>query len=260
MTEAEIATATATAPTPAAPWAKEAETRFADEASRAAFDDYMRTVNQPYITKVEAERAEAQRVAQEAADKAWVHDAINEDPAAAFADIFAQVYGDDASARVAALISAGFTPEQAGGIVEEEETVALTKLPPEVQAAVEYATQAKAAQEQAAVDAATQVEVDAAKAEYDAWRGALLEKEPDIKESTLHRYVLSAEIADDATAQALFDAALAAYREDFPAPVVAGAPAVLGGRAAPDGGGPQDKPRTLAEAADRIWSAGASKK
>ena len=270
MTEDEIAAASAAEAAVAAdaaaapvvtdsPWHKEAEARFTDPTARAAFDSYMREVNAPYVTKLEQDRAEAQRAAAEAVDKAWVLDAINEDPAAAIADIFSQVYGEDASARVSALIAAGFSVEDAGGIVEQEETLDLDKLPAEVREAVEYAQTQKAAQAAAEVAAAQQAEIDSATTEYDAWRAELLKSEPDIKESTLHRYVLSADVADDATAADLFKTALAAYREDFPSPAGSAAPATLG----PGGGsGPAapGKPRTLAEAADRIWSAGASNK
>lgn len=265
-TDAAVVTPPAVVETPPpadAPWTKDITELFEDEAVRSQVDAYLREKQQPYITKLESDRAEAKAAAEEAAAEGWVLRALNEDPAAALLDISTQIYGAEMGQRVNDLITAGATPadaEAAAAAEADPEEIDLAKLPQGVREAVEFASAEKARQAQAEIDKQAQAEIDSATAEYDTWRAALLAAQPDVKENTLHRYVMSVNVPDNASAEELFAAALAAYREDFPAPTVEtkDAPATVGGRAAPDGGG-MKTPKTLAEAADMIWEAAAGR-
>lgn len=270
MTAAEIAAAAAAAavatpepaaavepaavvvePTPAAapaPWAKEAEARFTDPAARDAFDTYMREVNQPYVTRLEQERAEA-------ANKTWVHDQLNERPES-LSEIAEQLY-PGLGEQVAALITAGATPEvaaAAAAVEADPEEIPLTQLPADVREAVEFARDERARQATAATAQAQAEAETAAAAEYDTWRAATLAAQTDIKETVLHRYVAAANVPEGATSEQLFAQALADYRTDFPAPTVV-APATIGGHTVANGGDPAKPPKTMREATERIWAA-----
>lgn len=206
------------APAPA-PWAAEAEARFADPDARAAFDSYMREVNQPYVSKVEAERAAAKSEAEALHGKTWVFDQLNEDPEAGLHAIMEQLYPDgDVADRVLELVKAGATPAAAAqqAVAEEGE------LPPEVKETVEWAKGERERQTAAAAAKVTEDALAVATAELGTWKAALIAKEPDLKAGLLMRYVAS-EDGD-------LEAAYAAYREDFPAPAVEKAPVTIGGR------------------------------
>lgn len=239
--------------TATAPWAKDAESRFTDPVARAAFDEYMRTVSQPYITKLEQERAEA-------LNKTWVHDQLNERPES-LSEIAEQLYpglGD----QVAALITAGATPEvaaAAAAVDADPEEIPLAQLPADVREAVEFARDERARQATAATAQAQAEAETAAAAEYDAWRAATLKEQADIKETVLHRYVAAANVPEGATSEQLFAQALADYRTDFPAPTVA-APPTIGGHAVANGGDPAKPPKNMREATERMWAAAADNK
>lgn len=236
--ESEAATA---APGPA-PWTKSLETRFEDEAVRAEVDRYLREEHQPYVTKVEGERAEA-------LEKARIYDWIDEEPAEALRAIVAAVWDDDAAARVGELIDAGFTAEEAAEVAGAEAEAAgvqakPAELPADVQETVEWA---KAARAREAADAEA-AEVAKAGTALKEWHAELAKADPDIKYGTLMAYV--------AAQQGDMDAALAAYRVDFPAPapVVEPPPPKLGGH--PHGGiEPSRRASTLAQAAGNVFDA-----
>lgn len=209
-----------------APWAKTLETSFADEAERSRVDAYLREHHQPYVTKVEQERAAALAQAEELEGKAWVFDDLNADPAAALKDIASKIYGDDAgeriAERIAELVAGGVDATVATEVAEAEEF----KLPAEVEDTVKWAKaeQARrAAEDTAAKEAEAMTEATAA---LEAWTASTLAANPDIKKNALYAYVASN--GGD------MDGALAAYRADFPAPAKAPAPTVLAG----GGGGP----------------------
>lgn len=246
---AETAPGAATPPEPApvapaaAPWAAEAEARFTDPAAREAFDSYMREVNQPYVSKVEAERAAAKAEAEALQGKTWVFDQLNDDPEAGLHAIMAQLYPDgDVADRVLELVKAGATPAAAEKQAVAEEGA--TELPAEVKETVEWA---KTERDRQASDAAAKVEADAlaaATAELNTWKDALVAKEADIKPDLLMRYVVS-EDGD-------MEAAYAAYRVDFPAPAAGKAPVTIGGRA---GGSSPTTPDFKGMSKDEVWAA-----
>lgn len=241
--EPETTAAPAAPETPApgpAPWAKSLETRFADETVRAEVDAYLREEHQPYVTKVEQERAEA-------LDKARIYDWLDEEPDEALKAIVSAVYDDEAAERVAELIGAGVAPEKAAevaGAEAEAAGVQPAELPEDVKATVEWAKKRQA--EESAEAEAKQIE-DAGKALKD-WHAELVKADPDIKYGALMAYV--------AAQQGDMDAALAAYRVDFPAPktVVEPPPPKLGGHA--HGGiEPSRRMGSLAQAAGSVFDA-----
>lgn len=198
-------------PTPAAdaepgpaPWHKELEARFPDEAVRAEVDRYMREVQAPYVTRVETERAEA-------LERSWLLDNFDADPEAALADVAAQLYPEVAD-RIVELVKGGATPDAAVEQAEAEAEApaeAPTKLSAEQEELLAWAKErreaeageAKAAEEATALAEATEF-----------LNGWLEKQDADIKPNTLRAYVVAA--------KGDLDAALSAYREEFPAPVV----------------------------------------
>ncbi len=232
------------APTPGpAPWARSLETRFEDPAVRAQVDAYLREEQQPYITGLEERRAAAE-------GKSWVFDRLSEDPEAALKEIVAAVWDDEAAERVHQLVTEGWTPAEAAAQAGEEAEAAgvvatPAELPAEVKETVEWAKNERARQ---AADAAAKAEaeaLEAAKVELNEWASPLLEKEPDIKRSTLMAYV--------AASGGDMDGGYRAYRADFPAPAKPEAPAGIGGRAS--AGGPAPRRMTLDEAAGAVFDA-----
>lgn len=212
-TPAAETTAPEAPPAPAAapaPWAADLAERFTDDEVRAKVDAYLREKQQPYITKLEQERAEA-------LDKAWVFDGLNEDPAATLREIAEQVYDADVAARIAELVGAGASVEKAEtqAVAEanqepDPEAVDLSALPPEVREAVEWAKterERQAAQEAKDAEAA---ELAEAKTVYDEWRAQIVKDNPDVIESDLHAYVYAAD-GD-------LDQGFANYRAAHPAP------------------------------------------
>lgn len=248
-----VTTGTAAVPAPAAtppaaaPWAADIAAALAAPDPAAALDEFMRTKQQPYITKLEAERTAA-------LDKAWVFDSFNEDPITALQEVASQVWGDDVGARMAELVAAGVPVEgaQAQAVAEgaaaEGATVAearaagtaagevdLSKLPADVREAVEFAKSEKAARATAEAEKAAADAQAAAEAEYMEWYGKTVAENADLKgddpaakarANALHAYVAA---ADD------MEGGLAAFRADFPAPAAPEAPVTLGGGATTGG-------------------------
>ncbi len=236
------------APGPA-PWAKSLETRFADPEVRAQVDAYLREEQQPYITKIEAERAEAQ-------GKTWVFDKLEADPEAALREIVAAVWDDEAADRVAELVAAGYDTEgaieQAGAEAEGAGVVATpAELPADVKETVEWAKAERARQAEADKLASDAAAMEQATTELNAWADPLLESEPDIHRGTLMAYV--------AACRGDMAAAHAAYREAYPAPVVEAPkpPPLLGGHT--HGGiEPSRRFSSLAQAAGSVFDAASS--
>lgn len=239
----EAAPAPVVTPPAAAPWAADIAAALAAADPAAALDTYMREKNQPYVTKLE-ERAKA------AEDKSWLFDQMNDDPVAGLQELAEQVWGPDVATRMLELVTAGVPVEgaqaqaaseaaaaagastaQAVAAGEAAGAVDLSKLPPEVQEAVEFAKAEKAARE-AAATAKTEADAQAAiEAEYATWHAQVLKDNPDIIADTLHAYVAS---HDD------MEAGLAAYRAVYPAPAAAPPPATIGGSTT--GGIPDTRP------------------
>ncbi len=227
-----------------APWASTLAASFEDEAERSRVDAYLREHHQPYVTKVEAERAAAKAAAEAAEEKAWVYDSLSgDDPATALADIAEQLY-PGLGERVAELVTAGVAPEAAAEQAAAEE--AAPALDPAVAELVEWA---KAERERQAAATAEQTQA-AALAEatevLNAWAETTLAANPDIASDDLMAYIVAQ--------QGDMDAALAAYRVSHPAPPAAPAPPTVGGRSA---GGimPARRASTLAEAAGSVFDA-----
>ena len=242
--------APATAP-PAAPWQADIAAALAAPDPAAALDEYMRTKQQPYITKLEAERTAA-------LDKAWVFDSFNDDPAAALAEVAAQVWGDDVAGRMAELVAAGATPEDAEeqavteAVTEADGALDLSKLPPEVREAVEFAQSEKAAKAEAETAKTAADAQAAAEAEYMTWYDKTVADNADLKSdkaraNALHAYVAA---ADD------MEAGLAAFRADFPAPAAPEAPVTLGGGASTGGIQPaRPSGGSFADVMGGVWDA-----
>lgn len=216
--------------TPAAPWAKDLEATFEDPAVRAQVDAYLREKQQPYITKLEQEKAELE-------GKAWVFDGLQEDPAATLREVAEQVYDVATADRIVELLEQGksveaaeaqavaeaSTPEAAAAKAADQ--VDLDKLPPEVREAVEFARAEKARREAEATEKTNQDAIAEGMKVYDEWRAAELAKpeHAHVVEAALHAFVHA---ADGDMAQGL-----ANYLAVFPAPegVKAEPPVTLGG-------------------------------
>lgn len=226
-----------------APWAKSLEAAFTDEAERARVDAYLREHQQPYITKLEQERAEA-------AEKAWVYDDLTgEDPAEALSRIAEELY-PGLGERITELVAAGASPDEAVAQAEGETDPAApsAELSPEVAEMVEWAKAQRAREAEAEQARTEEAEMAEAVKVLDEWKTPLLAAEPDLKESTLMAYVVSHE-GD-------MDAAYAAYRADFPKPEGAPAPPTIGGRS--NGGAePVRAMSSLADAAGSVFDAAA---
>ncbi len=238
----------------AAPWAAKLAERFTDEAVREQVDAYLREEHQPYVTKVEQERAAARAEAEAASEKAWVFDDLNADPNAALKAIAEQVYGEDIATRIAELLDQGAAPAvaEATAVAEEAdpEQIALDALPPEVREAVEFAKSQRAAQAAAEQAAVEETELAEATKVYDEWRAGVMAANPDIAEVDIHAYVYAAD-GD-------MEQGLANYRAAHPAPAapVQTPPATLGG--AGNGGlQPTRRMSSLAEAAGAVYDGAA---
>jgi hypothetical protein len=248
-------TVTEPAPTVAThPWDADLAAAFTNEDERARFGAFMTEKYAPYVTRVEAERADA-------LNKAWVFDLLNDDPAAAMREIAPQVWPDMADDIIALVTAtadevegeaaaAGATPEEAAAAgAAAADTIDLSKLPKEVREAVEFANEQRAAAA-AKVVADEEAAATATAAEaYKTWADATLEANPDILAYDLHASVYAAE-GD-------MEAGLAAYRAAHPAPEPAKTPppttiggGTTGGVAAsrPSGG-------SLADRMGEVWDA-----
>lgn len=219
-----------------APWAKDLEERFADETVRAQVDDYLRTKQAPYITGLENERKELRDTVEE---KAWVYDELNgEDPAATLERIAEALYPGTGE-RIAELIKAGATPDDA---VEQAEGEA-GALPPEVAETVEWAKQRRADEATAAEQKIKADAMASATEKLNEWMTPLLAAETDIIQADLLAYV---------AASGDMDAAYAAYRDNHPKPGGDTPPATLPGGAGYQGDAPR-KYRSVHEAAGAIF-------
>ncbi len=211
---------------------------------RAQVDAYLREEQQPYITKVEAARAEAE-------GKAWVFDELESDPEAALRKIVSAVWDDEAGDRVVQLIGEGWNAEAAAEQAGAEAAaggVVAAELPEDVQKTVEWAKNEQARQADEAAKAAKAAALAQATEELNAWADPLLEAEPDIKRTTLMAYVVAH--------RGEMGPAYAAYREDFPLPAKEkpAPPPLLGGHT--HGGiEPSRRYSTLAQAAGSVFDA-----
>lgn len=222
--EPAVETPPAAEPGPA-PWAKDLEERFADEATRAAVDTYLREKQQPYITKLETERAAA-------LERSWLLDSFDEDPVAALADVAKQLYPEVAE-RIVELVKGGATPDAAVDQAEAEQVadeLTPAKLTPEQEELLAWAKERREAEAADAKSAEEAVEQAEATDFLNDWLTTQTTATPDIKPNTLRAYVVAT--------KGDLDSALAAYREEFPAPEVA----------------PETPPRSLPRAAVGMYS------
>ncbi len=189
------------------PWDKQVAESFTDSTVAEQVATFMKDNYQPYITKLEQERADLAERAQ------WFDD-LNESPDDTLRDALVQLYGEDTAERVMAVL----TPEE---IADEAARIAAPPAP----AADETADQ------QWLREFREEQELAQATAEYTAAFEAIKEAHPDIVDSAFHRYVATTAAGDIAKA-------LDQYRADFPAPAgepappKPGAPPSLGGSAA----------------------------
>jgi hypothetical protein len=170
---------------PATPWRKELDEFFADQPEdvRTKVDSYIATKRQPYVTKLEQDRAE---LAEKAA---WFED-LQEDPDSVLRDAIEQTYSPEAATKFLALIAEGVTPAEAA----EEVAAPHAALAPEDRAALD---RAKARDEEEAL-ASYLKEVD-----------TLVEANPHVVADSFHFYV---EKAGD------IEGALALWNKHFPPP------------------------------------------
>lgn len=226
-----------------APWTKDLEERFTDEATRSQVDAYLREKQAPYISKLEQERNEAR-------DKSWVYDELTgEDPAEALKSITSQLFGDEVGDRVAELVLAGADPEEA---VEQAKTE--IDLPESVRKAVEWAEAQQANAAETAKAAEEQKQMDDAIAAYDTFLEGLKTSDPDIDPDKLHPYVVAYadQLGEDGKAIGV-DGALAAYRNHFPKPEVVKdkPPATVGSGASTIH--PYRRPGTIGQVFDKMF-------
>jgi len=81
-----------TAP-PAAPWSADLEQRFADPAVRSQVDEYLRTVTQPHLTRLEQELAPARELYTD----------LTSDPEETLTALVEELYGEDVATQFAGL-------------------------------------------------------------------------------------------------------------------------------------------------------------
>ncbi len=192
-----------------APWDTAVSERFADATVAEQVSAFMAEHTQPYVTKLEQEKAD---LAERAA---WYDDLVS-DPTETLRDAIAELYDDATAERVIATL----TPQEQAEIVAAAAPPAAApaaELSAADKAALEFARQ----QQQAAQEAAEM-------AEYEALLKPILAANPDINENAFHRYVAGL----DPDAGHTLEDAVAAYHADFPAPAappVPPAPPVLGG-------------------------------
>ncbi len=213
---------------PAAPWDSAVAARFTDPAQAAEVSAFMREHTQPYVTKLEQDKAEALERAQ------W-YDDLMEDPKSTLQDAIAGLYSDDVAAQVVAMLEGGATIEAAVAVVAE--TAPAAELDDDTKAAVDWAKSKRQEETDAATLAAYMEQIN-----------PVLEANPHIKERTsaFHRYVATEGSIEDG---------LAAFLADFPAPTApAGAPApvVLGGGVS---AATVQKFGSLGDAADSVFAA-----
>lgn len=237
VVETEVVETAAKGPAPWDAWVAE----DFEESEREKVDAFLRKRYQPYVTKINEEKADA-------VAKSWVFDRLNEDPTEALREIAAQVYDDDTAERIVELLKAGATVEEATEVAETE--AAGGKLDPDVQELVDWAKDSKAREAaQAKADEEAKEIADATEA-LTKWRDDLVAAEPDIVVADLTAYVATL---------GNFEAAYAAYRAAHPKPepVVEEPPPTLGGRSGA-GSSPARPASSLAEAAGRVFDAASS--
>lgn len=170
------------------PWRKEVDEYFSDVDSgvRDKIDVYIREKRQPYVTKLEGDRAEL-------ADKAAWFDDLEADPDSVLSDAINQKYSPELAEKFLALIDAGAPPDQAAKGAAEDGAAILS---PDDRAILD---RAKARDDKEALDV------------YLAEVSALVKDNPHVVPDSFHFYV---EKAGD------LESALALYNKHFPPPVV----------------------------------------
>ncbi len=167
------------------PWRRELDEYFADQPEdfRAKVDSYVREKRQPYVTKLEQERADLEERA------AW-YDDLEADPDAVLRDAIEQKYSPDVAAKFVALLEEGAPAEEAVAALPA------ATLAPEDRAVLDYAKEQQAERELATYLA----EVD-----------EVLKDKPHVNKDSFHFYVEKAgDLAD----------ALELYNKHYPPPVV----------------------------------------
>lgn len=129
------------APAVSGPWANAVTQTFADPAVQAQVDQFMRTHYQPYVTRLENERAAAQQAQQ-------FYDAFQEDAGAAFLSLAEEMFGEEAVDGIVAALGDGESTELNEALETAQETP-VAQLSPEQQQLLDWAAQQKVAQENA---------------------------------------------------------------------------------------------------------------
>jgi len=220
----------------AAPWDDAVGSRFTDPEQAKAVSEFMRENYQPYVTKIEQERAELR-------DRAMLFDQFEEDADSTMREVAAELYGDEVADKVAEILAAqGVDPDAPAADAPAADAPAakadaVSSLSKEDQEALAWAKEQRTATTQ-------QAQMD----EYLADAAPHIAANPDIPAATFHRYV--------ATTGGDFEVAVAAYRAEHPAaPAAPGdpAPATLG--SAPASGPTTRKIGSLADAASSVFEA-----
>lgn len=213
------------------PWDKDVAERFTDPAQAKSVSDFMREKYAPYTTKIEQERAELR-------DQAALFNQFVEDPDNTLLEVVSELYPEADAEKVKAFfaeINSEAEPEAAKDM-ESEGGPPASALSEDDQAALEWAREQRTASaDKKAMD------------EYLSDAKPVMEANPDIPESVFHRYV--------ATSDGDFDTAVAAYRNDHPAPEEPeekAPPVMSSGTSAGSRG--RNYGKDLDAALDRAWS------
>lgn len=209
------------------PWDKDVAERFTDPAQAKSVSEFMREKYAPYTTKVEQERAELR-------EQAALFQQFTEDPDATLLEVVAELYPDSDPDAVRKFF-AGIGENVDEPASKETKEAVVASMSDEDKETLEWARQQrKETADKQAMD------------EYMAEVKPVMEANPDIPESVLHRYI--------STSGGDFDAAVAAFRADFPTAENAPAapPTTTGGT--PTGPRAPDYGADLDAALSRAWA------
>jgi len=135
------------APAADTPWANDLAEIFADDATRGQVDEFLRSKIQPYITKLEQESAPDRN-----ASRLW--DAFHSDPIATYEQVTREIYGEEEAERIMAAVRGQSDDDDLSDIDidaelgdDDDDTIDMDKLPPEVREYVEEGIREKERQQ-----------------------------------------------------------------------------------------------------------------
>lgn len=123
-----------------APWLKDVQSAFEDASVQQQVLDYMSSKYQPYVTKIEEERALL-------AKKAELYDAYQEDPTGVYLDMTKHIFGEEPADAVTQAILEALGEDDLDDSDDSEVSDAPWRNDPEVVAAMEYAAKAREEEE-----------------------------------------------------------------------------------------------------------------